>query len=108
LLPNPPKGGLIAIFNCNPNKWLKISPPLGGPREAGGGFTPKTEAGLEDFARHRLMPDARCQMPRLPSNNIEFILYYCGDFEKYHIFATNFSHKIMSNLLIISSFKLKL
>jgi hypothetical protein len=39
---------------------------------------------------------------------MEFILYYCGDFEKYHIFATNFSHNIMSNLLIISSFKSKL
>jgi hypothetical protein len=39
---------------------------------------------------------------------IEFILYYYGDFEKYHIFATNFSYKIMSNLLIISSFNLKL
>jgi len=38
----------------------------------------------------------------------EFIPYYWGDFEKYHIFATNFSYKIMSNLLIISSFNLNL
>jgi hypothetical protein len=50
------------------------------------------------------MPDAR----RLTPVAHEFILLYYGDFEKYPIFATNFSLKIMSNLLIISSFNLKL
>jgi hypothetical protein len=56
------------------------------------------------YGYFRLPPVARSPTP----DAREFIPYYCGDFEKYPIFATNFSYKIMSNLLIISSFNLKL
>jgi len=40
--------------------------------------------------------------------DIVFVQFMHTNFKKSNIFATNFSHKIMSNLLIISSFKLKL
>jgi hypothetical protein len=57
------------------------------------------------------MPDASRPTPHArrptPEAN-EFMLLYYADFKKYSIFATNFSYKIMSNLLIISSFNLKL
>jgi hypothetical protein len=50
------------------------------------------------------LPHALCIMPSAPCPTIS--PYYWAVFEKSHIFATNFSYKIMSNLLIISSFKL--
>jgi len=41
------------------------------------------------------------------SKSLSISIIYYADNKKNSIFATNFSYKIMSNLLIISSFNLK-